>query len=330
MDFLRRFIRGAESSVKAVVRAGEGAIGILRFSAIVPASYVEVDYSNMNIGNIMVNRTGDLTRINRRVLYINIKPNSENTYGRVVGRLVTIRDLIATEVFARGDIIEMHPQLAFYLYIHHDNKTDSNYRPLARASFGPNFDAEFIDTEIHELVAEKVPGLFRGLAQSYVVGKYEKLQAKMMYYVLCHYAYIYMLKIGIYVECDVSNYDYDSLTSESDARKFLSCEQKEQLGIAIQGLLMNGFTLDTLVTDRNIKAMVDSVVGVKRKSIVGRCKNFFMGKTIKSNAEIKNLMQQCALNPNGNNSNANNMEGGKRKTRRHKKRKTVRKYRSRY
>jgi hypothetical protein len=134
-----------------------------------------------------------------------------------------------------------------------------------------------------------------------------------------------MLKTGIHFAC-IFNYitNNDFLTSESDARKFLRCEQMKQMGIAVTLLQNNGFTIDRIVTNENIKAMVNSVVGVKRKSIVGKCKNFFMGKTLKSNAEMRNALRQCTLNSNGNNSNGNNMEGGKRKTRRHKKRKTIR------
>ncbi len=228
------------------------------FPTIVPASFVDFDYNDLNIGNIKVYRTGELTTIVRTELYININPTSMNTYVDIVGRKVSIQYLVNSGVFnTKGVVIEIHPQLALYMSIYHDEV--SNYRPLLTTSFGPNYDSEFVKT-------------FGDLC------KYEKLQLKMMYYILCHYVYIYILKTGMYADCNFneSTWIYNmnkgnyNLQNENQARIFFECEPSKQIGIAMLILEKNDITLKQLLATDAIKSMKDSVFKIHRESAFGR------------------------------------------------------------
>ncbi len=262
----------------------------LRFRDITPATYVEINYNNINIDNINVYQQKDLMLVNRKSLYVNIKPDSSNNYASLTGYSVTIQDLSNSNVFQNHDVIEIHPQLALYMF------NNTNYRPLLTQCFGGMYDAGFIDNMVREEVATEVQArtsrfmsFLTSTATQYAVSrlKYKRLQAKMMYYVLCHYAYIYMLKTGIRYTCTEST---STLEQESQARYFLTCTQMQQMEIAIQILTNNRITLDNIVEDT--KAMRDSVSTILRESLTSAVANRAISKPMFTNDEIVQFLQE--------------------------------------
>jgi hypothetical protein len=288
----------------------------LRFRDITPATYVAIDYNNTNIYGIKVYQEKDLMLVNRKSLYVNIKPDSRNDYASLRGVPVTIQELSNSNVFLNRDVIEIHPQLALYMF------NNTNYSPLLTQCFGGMYDAGFIDNMVREEVATEVQARTSRLmsfltptATQYAVSrlKYKRLQAKMMYYVLCHYAYIYMLKTGIRYTCTQST---STLEQESRARDFLTCTQMQQMEIAIQLLKDNRITLNKIVEDT--QAMRDSVRTIGRESVGSKVLNSTFGISMYNNKEIVAFLQEFEANHAA-------AEGGKRrrKTRRSNKKKRI-------
>jgi hypothetical protein len=232
-------------------------------------AFVDVDYNDpSNVEIYVYNQNHGLFRTKQKIDQNNLYIIVDKLTNKINNPILLTN---ALSLFTPGNIIEMHPQLAFLMSLHHTvgyGKLNGLREYLIMAM--PHYNGVFIDNKIDK--------------SDLCVDKHIKNQAKMAYFVAVHYTVAY-IKNKSYILSQLSlPHTYEQSlndgtikkTTISFAEQLFNIHRTLQIGIVNSYMqeIVSMYNSTNFLEIEPVNAMVESVLTVERKHLASKCMNY--------------------------------------------------------